>query len=95
VKTLLVVWGLTCGGDALTTNYIMRTGGREAWLPTQNPAVATTIAGGTCAAGLVGVSQLAKEHPKAAKFIGWTIVGVRGSIVVSNLNQIRQHNGRR
>jgi hypothetical protein len=91
VKTLLVVWGLTCGGDALTTHHIMRTGGHEAWLPTQNPAVATTIAGGTCAAGLVGVSHLAKDHPKAAKVIGWTIVAVRGAIVVSNLNQIRQH----
>jgi hypothetical protein len=82
---------LTCGGDTATTVHILRTGGVETWLPTQNPAAAGAIAGGTCVAGMHGVSKLAETHPKAAKVVGWSLVAFRGSIVYHNLDQIRRH----
>jgi hypothetical protein len=91
MKTLLIVWGLTCTGDPLTTHQILTHGGREVWLPTQNPSAATAISGGTCVAGMVGISGLARDHPKAAKIIGWSLVGLRGSIVASNTMQIVRH----
>jgi len=91
MKTLLIVWGLTCGGDAGTTAYILRTGGVETWLPTQNPAVAASVAGGTCVAGIPAINRLSKDHPTAAKVIGWSIVAVRGSIVAHNAEQIYKH----
>jgi hypothetical protein len=64
MKPLLVVWGLTCAGDPITTHHILTHGGREAWLPTQSPVLATSISAGTCVAGLVSIAHLAKDHPK-------------------------------
>lgn len=91
MKVLFVVWGLTCGGDALTTHHIMTTGGREAWLPTQNPMAASVIAGGTCVAGIPGVNKLSKTHPTAAKVVGWSLVAFRAGVVGHNADQIRRH----
>lgn len=91
MKALLIVWGLTCGGDAGTTAYILRTGGVETWLPTQNPAIAATVAGGTCVAGIPGIERLSKVHPRAAKIIGWSVVTLRASIVAHNAEQIYKH----
>lgn len=91
MRTLLVIWGLTCGGDALTTHHILSTGGREAWLPTQSPAMAATVAGGTCVAGIPGIAHLSKTHPTTAKVVGWSLVAFRSTVVVHNLDQIRQH----
>jgi hypothetical protein len=93
MKPLLVVWGLTCAGDPITTHHILTHGGREAWLPTQSPVLATSISAGTCVAGLVSIAHLAKDHPKAAKIVGWTLVGLRGSVVLSNIHQIQAHAG--
>lgn len=88
---LFVAWASVCAGDATTTAYILNTGGREAWLPTQHAGAAAAIAGGTCLVGIPAIHNLSKTHPKAAKVIGWSIVAVRGSIVASNLQQIRRH----
>lgn len=91
MKTLMIVWGLTCGGDALTTHHILSTGGREVWLPTQNPMAAATVAGGTCAIGMPTTYKLSKTHPRAAQIVGWSVVALRGSIVAHNMNAIRTH----
>lgn len=91
MKPLLIVFGLTCAGDPITTHHILTHGGTEVWLPTQNPAAASAISAGTCIAGLVSLHGLSKDHPKAARILGWTLVGLRGSIVASNVTQIRRH----
>ena len=88
MKPLILTWVLMCGADAATTSAILNGGGREMVLPTQNPWVASAIIGGQATVGAITLSKLAIRHPKLARWVGWTIVGIRATAVVYNSNQL-------
>ena len=88
MRPLLLTYALLCGADAASTHVMLNRGGQELWLPTQNPWAIDAIVGGQAVAAGLMLSWLDKhEHPKAARIIGWSIVGVRAVVVAHNLGQ--------
>ncbi len=89
MKTLLLIWGVTCGGDAGVSSYALAQGGHELLLPSQSPWVVSTIVSGQAIAGTVAIQQLDQRgHPRWARTLGWTLVAVRGAAVGWNLHQV-------
>lgn len=90
MKPLLITLALAHGADVGTTVYGLSRGAREAFLPTQNPTAIAAIVSTECAVEAWAVHSLnAQGHPKLARVIGWTLVGVRGSIAAHNWHAIK------
>jgi hypothetical protein len=85
---LLLTLNILLGADAATTHGILSRGGREVLLPTQNVWAIDGIVAAEGVGMSYGLSKLAVEHPKLAKGLTWTLIGVRGAIVASNLRQL-------
>ena len=81
---------LSCGADAATTHYALLHGGREVLIPTQNAYVIDGVAVGEAAATSYSLMKFGKNHPRAAKVLGWSIVAARGIVVANNINQLRK-----
>jgi hypothetical protein len=90
MKILLFGVWLTFSGDAATTHYALTHGGKEIVMPTQKPWVIDATVGAEAALSTTGILWLDKNHPKAAKVIGWSMVAVRGAVVVHNVEQLRK-----
>lgn len=90
MKPLLVVLALSHGADLGTTLVGLSHGAHEIVLPTQSPIAISVIVGAELGVECYGLSQLAKSHPRAAKVIGWSIVGFRTTIAVHNMQQLRK-----
>lgn len=89
MKPLLLTWWLICGADATTTHMGMARGYEERWLPASNPWVVDGMVAGQAALGTFAVRRLNRTHPRAARVLGWTLVGVRMFAVVHNVGQLR------
>ncbi len=90
MKPLLLTFNLLCGADAATTHYGLTHGAREIVL-SQNPWVDdAAVAGGAITAtyGLLWFD--AHEHPKLARVLAWTAIGIRAAAVANNVYQIRK-----
>jgi len=89
MKPLLLALNLVCGGDAVTTHVALAHGAAEVLLPSQRPWMTTMMIAGESAGMSLGLSWLdRRHHPKAARVLGWTVVGIRGAVVLSNLRQL-------
>jgi hypothetical protein len=84
MKPLLLSIFLSCGADATSTHLALTHGAHELVLPSQNPWVIDGIVAGESAAIAFGLHRLHKTHPKLAKALGWSIVGMRSSIAAYN-----------
>lgn len=89
VKTLLVIFTLSCGADASLTHVAINQGAREFVLPSQNRWAIDGMIAGEAVAGDVVLSKLHQHHPKTALIIGWTLVGLRGYAIAHNVRQLR------
>lgn len=89
MKPLLLTLNLLLGADATTTHYALNHGAHEFML-SQNPVVNDVILAGQAVGVSYELQWLNKKHPKIAKVLGWSFVGVRGAIVVNNLRQIQK-----
>lgn len=90
MKPLIITLALAHGADVGTTVYGLKHGAREVFLPTQSPAAIAAIVGGEYAIEVWAVHALSTQgHPKLARVIGWTLVGVRGSIAAHNWRVLR------
>ena len=87
---LLLTLNILMGADATTTHVMLNRGGREVLLPTQNPWAINGIVAGEATAMTFGLTTLSKEHPKLAKTLTWTLIGVRGAIVAHNVRELRK-----
>ena len=88
MKTILLAYLLSCGADATTTTIVLKHGGREVELPTQNPYVIDGLTAGQ-AVGVAGMLvRLHRTHPKLAVGMGLLSVGVRGFVVAHNVSQL-------
>lgn len=90
MKALLITFNLLCGADATTTHAILTRGGREVLLPTQNPWVVDGVVTGEAFAASKSLQVLSRTHPKTARIIGWSLVGLRSVVVVNNVHQLRK-----
>ncbi len=90
MKPLLIVYALISGADATTTHVARIQGAREAWLPSQNVWVLDGIIAGHTAASAWGLVALNARHPRLAKIIGWSVVGVKVGVVAHNARELRQ-----
>ena len=92
MKPILLALNLLCSADAATTHYAIHKGlAHEVVWPSQNPYVLDSIA--AAEAGATSATTLwldRRHHPKMARIVGWTAIGIRGAIVVSNFHQIRK-----
>ena len=89
MKELLLTYTLLCGADAGLTHYGLAQGyTREAWLPTQNPWVIDGLVAGQATLAGWALSKQAKTHPKVARVIAWTIIGIRAGAVAWNVHQL-------
>lgn len=88
MKGLILSWWLLCGGDAATTHYVLKTGGREVMLPTQNPYV---IDGWVAAQAHAGSKLFGPKHTKTSVGIGIGLMAWRGFVVAHNTREIVRH----
>lgn len=84
---LVLSWWLLCGGDAVSTTHILRTGGQEALLPTQNPV----LINGIIATQAYGGTKLLQQKKKTTTLIVIGMMGVRGYALYHNVRAIQQH----
>lgn len=90
MKTMLVVLALSHGADLGSTLVGLKHGAHEIVLPTQSPVAISVIVGAELGVESYGLLKLSREHPRAAKVIGWSIVGFRTTIAIHNVNQLRK-----
>ena len=91
MKILLFGMWLTLSGDASTTTYgINHRLVVEALIPSQNVYVIDGILAAEGGGMTAGLLRLNREHPKAAKIIGWSIVAMRAYVVEHNVEQLRK-----
>lgn len=91
MKTLLFGVWLTLGADASTTHYALATQqGTEVVIPSQNPYVIDAIVVGEATAATLELQLHKHRHPKVAKILGWTIIGIRAAVVVHNITELRK-----
>lgn len=77
--------------DGVTTHIVLARGGREALLPTQNLLVIdATLVGQAAFIDWAARKVRALGYPKAATVFQWSLIAVRGSIVASNIRQMRK-----
>jgi hypothetical protein len=88
---MLIVLNLTFGADATTTHYALKHNGTEVIIPSQNPFVVDSFVGAESLSTSIMLVKLNKNHPKAAKLIGWSIIGARGFVVYHNINELRKN----
>jgi hypothetical protein len=90
MKIMLIVLNLTFGADATTTHYALKHNGTEVIIPSQNPFIVDGFVGAESFSTSIMLNKLGKNHPKAAKLIGWSIIGARGFVVYHNINELRK-----
>jgi hypothetical protein len=91
MKVMLFGIWMTFGADAASTHIALKNGATEIVMPSQNPFVLDGIAIAEASSSSYGLIWLDKhKHPKTARILGWTLIAVRGSIVVSNIEQMRK-----
>jgi hypothetical protein len=91
MKTILLGVWLSFGSDAAATHYaITQRAAREVLIPTQSPWALDGIVAGEAALTSLGLYHLNHNHPKAAKLIGWSIIGLRSVVVYHNVNELRK-----
>lgn len=88
MKPLLLTYALLCGADSATTYIALAHGGREVWLPTQNPYVIHATTAAQYAVFAWSLQDLNKQHPKLARVVGWSVAAVRGVAVAYNVRQV-------
>lgn len=91
MRPLLISLALAYGADAGTTVWALKAGAHEALIPSQHPAVIV---------GLVGVEAITTGilvrwidhhgHPRLARVVGWSAVGIRGAVSVHNARVARE-----
>ena len=90
MKELILTFNLLCGADTVSTHIVLHQGGHEFVLPSQNPWVIDGMVAGQAVLGSYALTRLDRNgHPKLARVIGWTLVGIRAVAVVHNVGQIR------
>jgi 3-polyprenyl-4-hydroxybenzoate decarboxylase len=90
MKIMLIVLNLTFGADATTTHYALKHNGTEVIIPSQNPFVVDGAVAAESLSTSLMLIKINKNHPKAAKLIGWSIIGARGFVVAHNINELRK-----
>lgn len=91
MKPLLITLALAHGADVGTTVYGLGHGATEVVLPTQNPAVISAIVAGEYSLEAFVLARLnTSGHAKLARMVGWTLVGVRGSIAAHNWQAVKR-----
>jgi hypothetical protein len=90
MKIMLIVLNLTFGADATTTHYALKHNGTEVIIPSQNPFIIDGAVAAESLSTSLMLAKLNKNHPKAAKLIGWSIIGARGFVVYHNVNELRK-----
>lgn len=90
MKPLLLVLNFLCAADATETHIALASGQiRERVIPSQNPYVVDGVLAGTAASASVGLHWLdTHEHPRIARILGWTFIGIRTSTVLYNARQL-------
>jgi hypothetical protein len=88
VKPLILSWWLLCGADAGTTHYVLKTGGVEVMLPTQNPYV---IDGWIASQAYAGAKLFGPKRTKTTTAIGIGLMAWRGFVVAHNAREIVRH----
>ena len=91
MKILLFGVWLSLSGDATSTTIAIHRGAKEALIPSQNVYVIDGIIAAEGGGMTAGLLRLNREHPKAAKIIGWSIVAMRAYVVEHNVEQLRKH----
>jgi hypothetical protein len=95
--TPFLLWlNVAIAGDAASTHAVLAHGGREAGIFrfTQNPWVLDGLQGGVAASETLGLRKLRVDHPKAARVLGWTLVGLKAYGDYENLRVLRREMGR-
>ena len=91
MKTILFGIWLTCGSDAATTHYALtQRNAKEVVMPTQNPYAIDGIVAGEAALTSLGLYHLNRKHPSIARVVGWSMIALRGAVVVHNVEQLRK-----
>lgn len=90
MKLIILLINLTYGADAATTTYGIKHGATEVLMPTQNVFTLDSIAAGESIATSLGLVKLNKNHPKAARVLGWSLIAARGFVVYHNMNEVRK-----
>jgi hypothetical protein len=89
IKFLLVSLVAVHAGDAITTHVGLASGRAQEVIMTQQGVMNDAIIGAELLAESAGLTWLVRQgHPKAARILGWTIVGLRGSVVAWNTRQL-------
>ena len=87
---LFGIW-LTCGFDAASTHYALtHRAALEVVMPTQNPYAIDGIVAGEAALTSLGLYHLNHNHPKLTRIAGWSMIALRGAVVVHNVEQLRK-----
>jgi hypothetical protein len=81
---------ILAGGDCLTTDIALARGGRESWLPTQNPFILNAAVAGATTAQIIGLQQVRKTHPRLATSLAIAFIVIRGAVVIHNVRQLRR-----
>ncbi len=90
MKTLILTYILFSGTDASTTHYALNHGGHEVMWPTQNPWLVDSLTAGQAVGVALGLGQLHHTHPKLAVGLAVMAAAIRGTVVVSNIHQLRK-----
>lgn len=85
MKTLLLVYALTCGADAASTHHALASGAKETVL-SQSSAVNTSIIAAQTAGTVALFYRLNQRHPKLAKFMVVGSIVFRGWAAGHNLS---------
>ncbi len=92
MKTLLLVYSLTCGADAATTHQALSAGARESVL-SQSTVANTAIIGAETGVSVFAIARLNQTHPKAARAIVVAAMAFRGYVAIHNAQVAAQMRG--
>lgn len=85
MKPLLISLALAYAGDASTTVWALKSGAAEALIPSQQPAAIVGIVGAEALSTALLVRWIDHHgHPRLARVVGWSAVGIRGAVSVHN-----------
>ncbi len=90
MKLMLLFVNLTFGADVATTSYGLKHNASEALIPSQNIYILDGIAASEGLSVSLALIKLNKNHPKASKVLGWSLIAARGFIVAHNVNELRK-----
>ncbi len=88
MKTLLFMYAMSCGADAISTHAALAAGGREAML-TQSSAVNTSVIAAETVGSIVAMKRLNETHPRLARVMVIGGMAFRSYVAVHNFQVAR------